>query len=83
MKKQFTLYINNKGEKVLVRDVMNKVCGWIEKFKEVGDIAFQFDPSHATIPWIAVKAILQVRISYTEMRAIKIRMLTVMMIDDY
>lgn len=49
-KKQWTLYTNKAGEKVLVRDVLSKVCDWLERFKQVGDMAVQFDPAHAAIP---------------------------------
>ncbi|KAH6616059.1 ankyrin repeat-containing domain protein [Chaetomium sp. MPI-SDFR-AT-0129] len=66
VKKQWTLYKNKAGEKVLVRDVLAKVVDWIEKFKEVGDMAVQFDPGHATIPWAAVKMLLQATVNDTQ-----------------
>jgi len=44
---------------VLVRDLFNKVCEWIEKFKQVGDIVAQYDPGHAALPWAAVRLLLQ------------------------
>ncbi|KAI2636489.1 ankyrin repeat and SOCS box protein 7 [Hypomontagnella submonticulosa] len=58
-KKQWVLYVNEAGEKVLVRDTLSKVCDWLNKFKEVGDTAIQFDPGHAALPWMAVRALLQ------------------------
>jgi hypothetical protein len=59
VKKQWA-YTNRMGQKVLVRDVLNKVVDWLEKFKQVGDAAVQFDPGHAAIPWMAVRTLLQV-----------------------
>jgi hypothetical protein len=61
--KQWVLYTNKAGEKVLVRDVLANVVGWMEKFKEVGDMAVQFDPGHATIPWAVVKMLLQAAVN--------------------
>ncbi len=55
VKKQWALYTSKSGDKVLVRDALNKVCGWLEKFIHVGDNAAQLAPGHATIPWIASK----------------------------
>ncbi|KAK3357803.1 ankyrin repeat and SOCS box protein 7 [Lasiosphaeria hispida] len=61
--KQWVLYTNKAGEKVPVRDVLAKVIDWIDKFKEVGDMAVQFDPGHATIPWAVVKMLLQAAVN--------------------
>ncbi|KAF8417665.1 hypothetical protein EV426DRAFT_709692 [Tirmania nivea] len=36
----------------------DRLVGWIAKFKEVGDIAVQYDPVHATLPWAGVRFIL-------------------------
>lgn len=59
-KKQWVLYTNASGEKVLVRDTLNRVCDWLDKFKQVGDAAVQFDPSVAALPWMGVRLLLQV-----------------------
>lgn len=61
LKKQWILYTNKNGEKVMVREVFDRMSGWISKFKEVGDIAVQYDPSHAALPWAAVRFFLEVR----------------------
>ncbi len=60
VKRQWVLYTNRSGEAIKVRDVLNKVCGWVEKFEKVGYAAVQLDPCHAAIPWMVVKALLQV-----------------------
>ncbi|RYP15969.1 hypothetical protein DL765_005409 [Monosporascus sp. GIB2] len=65
-KKQWVLYTNEAGEKVLVRDTLSKVCFWLDKFKQVGDVAVQLDPGHAAIPWMAVRALLQMAVNDCE-----------------
>ena len=50
------------GESFFVRDVLEKVSRWVKKFVEVGDVAVQYDPGHAALPWAAVRVVLQVKI---------------------
>lgn len=50
-----------KGDnEVIIRDKLEKVVVWVNKFKEIGDQATQYDPGHAAIPWAGVRFILQV-----------------------
>lgn len=49
------------GEKVIFRDVLGKVLKWITIFRDVGDLAVQYDPGHAALPWAGVRFLLQVR----------------------
>lgn len=50
-----------KGSReIVIRDQLEKLVVWVNKFKEVGDIAVQYDPGHASLPWAAVRLILQV-----------------------
>lgn len=51
------------GKRLIVRDVLDKVAFWLNKFKEVGDIAVQYDPTHASLPWAGVRALLQASIN--------------------
>jgi ankyrin repeat domain-containing protein 50 len=37
---------------------------WLNKFKDIGDIAVSFDPIHASLPWAGVRLLLQVRYVY-------------------
>lgn len=48
------------GETFLVRDVLENIARWVKKFVEVGDVAAQYDPGHAALPWAALRFILQV-----------------------
>jgi hypothetical protein len=61
VKKQWVLYTNAHGEKVMVRDKLNKIVDWVNRFKEVGDAAVQYDPTHAALPWAVIRFFLQVR----------------------
>jgi len=50
-----------KGDKeIIIRDKLEKVVVWVNKFKELGDIAVQYDTGHVSLPWAGVRLILQV-----------------------
>lgn len=53
----------SSGEEIIVRDVLEKVISWANKFKAVGDVATQYDPIHSSLPWAAVRFILQVSVA--------------------
>ncbi|TKA63807.1 hypothetical protein B0A55_11845, partial [Friedmanniomyces simplex] len=57
------------GESFFVRDVLEKVSRWVKKFVEVGDIAVQYDPGHAALPWALVRLILQMSMNSLEKHA--------------
>jgi hypothetical protein len=48
------------GQQIILRDVAQKIFYWLKKFKEAGDIAVNFDPVHAALPWAAFRFLLQV-----------------------
>lgn len=52
-----------RGQEIILRDTAYKVISFLEKFKAVGDIAVNFDPVHAALPWAGVRFLLQVRCS--------------------
>jgi len=52
-----------QGRRLILRDVAEKAINWINKFKEVGDVAANFDPVHAALPWAGVRFLLQVPIT--------------------
>ncbi|ERF76446.1 hypothetical protein EPUS_07326 [Endocarpon pusillum Z07020] len=53
-----------RGDKeVIIRDKLEKVTTWIEKFKEVGTVAVQYDPVHTALPWAGVLFLLQIAIN--------------------
>jgi hypothetical protein len=51
------------GDEVTVREILEKVAKWVNKFKEIGDVVVQYDPVHAALPWAALRFFLMVRIS--------------------
>ena len=61
LQKCWTLKTNSG--RIIVRDILDKIALWINKFKEVGDVAAQFDPTHVSLPWTGVRFLLQVSIN--------------------
>ena len=53
-------YTRKSGETVVIRDVFEKIVRWLDVFKQVGDMAVQYDPAHAALPWAGVRFLLQV-----------------------
>lgn len=56
-------YTKSNGDTIIVRDVLEKIVRWIEKFRETGDIIIQYDPGHAALPWAAVRFLLRTAVS--------------------
>ncbi|CZR60508.1 related to vegetatible incompatibility protein HET-E-1 [Phialocephala subalpina] len=54
------------GKVVIVRDLFEKIVVWVQKFKEVGDVAVSYDPGHAALPWAAVRFLLTIAIADTQ-----------------
>lgn len=59
------LMIKTRSGEVAVRDVINKMVFWVNKFIAIGDNAIQYDPAHAALPWAAFRLLLQVHLSPT------------------
>lgn len=59
-------YKKSNGQKVVLWDVLDKIMNWVNKFKDVGDVAIQYDPGHAALPWAVVRFVLQASISSVE-----------------
>jgi len=53
------------GRTVTLREEADKVVHWLNRFKDVGDIAVNADPIHAGLPWAGVRLLLEVRVSIT------------------
>ena len=49
------------GETVIVRDVIEKIIVWVEKFIAVGDATMQYDTAHAAPAWAAFRFVLQIK----------------------
>jgi hypothetical protein len=55
-------YVNGRGQTVIVRDLFEKISHYVRKFTDVVDVAVQYDPAHAALPWAAVRFFLQVSV---------------------
>lgn len=55
------------GKPIILRDIFSKIAAWVQRFVEVGDVAIQYDPGHAALPWAAVRFILLTSIADTEL----------------
>jgi hypothetical protein len=49
------------GKKVVILDVWAKVTKWINSVISIVDVAVQYDPAHAALPWAGIRLVLQVR----------------------
>ena len=48
------------GRQIIPRDLFQKILFAMEKFKQVGDLAVNVDPVHASLPWAGVRFLLEV-----------------------
>ena len=49
-----------------LNDLFSRIVVWIQKFVQIGDVAVQYDPGHAALPWAAIRFLLQVSINNVE-----------------
>lgn len=47
---------------IVLRDCAAKIIGLLKNIRDIGDIAMTFAPPQASIPWAAVKIVIEVRI---------------------
>ncbi|KAL2820150.1 ankyrin repeat-containing domain protein [Aspergillus cavernicola] len=50
------------GKIIILRDVLEKIAGWVNRFVAVGDTILQYDPSHAALAWAAFRFLLNVAV---------------------
>ncbi len=48
------------GQDVFIRDKLEKITTWIQRFKDAGSTIVQYDPVHAALPWAGVLLLLQI-----------------------
>jgi hypothetical protein len=53
-------YKKRNGDIVTIRDSLDKVVEWVRRFREIGDVVVQCDPTHAALPWAGLRLLLQV-----------------------
>ena len=59
--KQWKLTIWN-GKTIVLRDLCGKLIELIDHFAKIGDIAIQYNPTPASLPWAGFRLLLQVRV---------------------
>jgi len=52
--------ITMAGREIILRDEIDKVFRWLDRFKNIASIAVNADPVHAGLPWAAVLFLLEV-----------------------
>lgn len=50
------------GKVIILRDVLEKISGWVNRFVAVGDVIIQYDPVHAALPWAAFRFLLNIAV---------------------
>lgn len=48
------------GRTIRLRDEADHVIQWLDRFKQIGDIAMNADPIHAGLPWAGIRFLLEV-----------------------
>lgn len=56
-------YRKSNGKDIILRDVLDKIVGFLDKFVAMGDTAVQYDPAHASLPWAGVRFVLRAAVS--------------------
>ncbi|OQE31088.1 hypothetical protein PENFLA_c002G03105 [Penicillium flavigenum] len=52
-----------RGKTIVLRDLFDKIIAWVNRFSAVVDVAVQFDPGSASLPWAGVRFLLHVAVS--------------------
>ncbi|TLD14961.1 hypothetical protein PspLS_10833 [Pyricularia sp. CBS 133598] len=55
-----------KGRTIILRDVLEKITVWVNKFAEVGPIIASCDPVAGGLPWAAIRFILKAAVNDVE-----------------
>lgn len=56
------------GREFILKEEADKVVRWLNRFKDVGDIAANADPVHAGLPWAGIRLLLEVRITFPKLK---------------
>ena len=49
------------GRTIDLKEEADKVVGWLNRFKAVGDIVANVDPMHVGLPWAGIRLLLEVK----------------------
>jgi hypothetical protein len=51
-----------RGHTVTLREKADNIIKWLDRFKQVGDVASNVDPVHVGLPWAGIRLLLDVSI---------------------
>jgi hypothetical protein len=51
-----------RGQTVVLREKADNIGKWLDRFKQVGDVASNVDPVHVGLPWAGIRLLLEVSI---------------------
>lgn len=49
------------GRTIAVKEKADKVVGWLNRFRAVGDVVANVDPVHVGLPWAGIRLLLEVK----------------------
>ncbi len=52
-----------RGRTIVLRDILDKIITWVSEFRAVVDVAAQYDPTAASLPWTGVRFLLQLAVN--------------------
>lgn len=52
-----------RGKTIVLRDILDKIITWVTQFRAVVDVAAQYDPTAASLPWTGVRFLLQLALN--------------------
>lgn len=52
-----------RGKTIVLRDLFDKIIAWVNQFAAVVDVAVQYDPGSASLPWAGVRFLLHMAVS--------------------
>ncbi|RYP50136.1 hypothetical protein DL768_004253 [Monosporascus sp. mg162] len=55
--KKWTIHF--AGRTVVLRDKVQKLVTWLDKFKAIGDVVTSYDPAHMALPWAGIRFLIQ------------------------
>lgn len=63
------------GHTIILRDIFDKIIAWANEYRAIGDVAMQFDPAAASLPWAGVRFLMHV--GSATMRDFQLSLLTI------
>lgn len=57
-----------RGHTIVLREKADNIVKWLDRFKQVGDVASNVDPMHVGLPWASIRLLLEVSVAECEQR---------------